>query len=497
VFAGGWTLEAAEAVANSKDPAAPPRSPAGAGRTAGLGEGRTPSERRGQVMKDEEIHPSEVLDTLGRLVVKSLVQVEMLPNAGVALYHLLETIRQYALEKLIVSGEADVVRRRHAVYFLKVWQKNGEQFALHGTLAPPWYDFKDMEMANLRAAVDWSLSSAGDAELSVNLSAQTPTALFGFSVSRAWLVGGLARAEAEPAVNPRARALALFALGDLDAQMARWASAQDCFNKSLALYQALGSQRDCAMLLGRLGWLARERGDAATARQRMAESLALWRELGEQDAAVGMLTTLGDVAVMQGDSAEAGRMLQEALAFHRGKEDWGGVAWTLNHLGHVARMQGQYPAARQYYEESARLFFEPTDTATNINVAFDDYGLGETALAEDRAALALRHFREALRPFRFHDARLQMTWCLAGMAGVFFLEEEPQRAVRLWGAAEALHQSIGGREAPAAAGTRQRLMAAAREQLGDTAFDDAWAQGVTLTMDQAIAEALADSEMPV
>ena len=111
-------------------------------------------------------------------------------------------------------------------------------------------------------------------------------------------------------------------------------------------------------------------------------------------------------------------------------------------------------------------------------------------MAQGNAPLATKHFTEALVSCRDLGDRTGTAWCLAGLAGVAALDEEPERAARLWAAAEALRQSIGAREAPASRATRERLIAQAREQLGEAAFAAAWAEGQKMTMEEAIAEAL-------
>ena len=111
-------------------------------------------------------------------------------------------------------------------------------------------------------------------------------------------------------------------------------------------------------------------------------------------------------------------------------------------------------------------------------------------LARGDAALAATHFKESLRLSRRLGVPKFQAWCLAGLAGVAVLEEEPERAAWLWGAAEALRRALGVREAPASRATRERLIAQAREQRGEAAFAAAWAEGQAASTEQAIAEAL-------
>jgi non-specific serine/threonine protein kinase len=430
------------------------------------------------------IHPSDVLDLLKQLADKSLVVIERKPGAE-AWYHMLETIRQYALAKLALSGEADALRERHAAYYLTAWDRHRPE--MHALLPQAWFDRLETELDNLRAALPWSQSPLGNAELGLRLSVAVPSGLVGYTEKRRWYLSALARADAERADYPQARAVALKWLGAMDAALGDYASGRAHLDQSLVLFKALADSTQCAFVLERLGWLAREQGDIATARLQLAQSLALYRELGDKAGTAYTLNTLGEVAVMQGDAAEAAGLLKEALALNRALENTESIGWSLNHLGHVAQLQGEYALAKQLHEETLPLFRERHRNFIGVGEA--NQALGETALAQSDAPVATRHFRQALELFRFHAARAQMSWCLAGLAGVAVLDEEPQRAARLWGAAEALRQSIGAREAPASGTTRERLMAKAREQLGAAAFDAAWAQGQALTMELAIEQA--------
>jgi predicted ATPase len=448
VFAGGWTLEAAEAVC------------AGDGVAAG-----------------------DVFDLLGHLIDKSLVQVDRLAATGGAWYRLLETIRQYALSKLTASGEADAVRRPHAAYYLTLWEKNRGNAI--GRAPRPWVDRVEMELDNLRAALIWSQSPMGNAELGLRLSGAVSPLLVGYTETRVWLEGALAHADAERAEYRQARAVALKWLAELDTELADYASARAHLTQSLMLFQKLGDSLSSAAVLERLGWTAREQGDASTARVRLADSLAIYRELGDKTDTALPLLTLGGVAVMRGDTAEAAGLLKEALALNTEMRYTEGIGWSLNHLGHVAQLQGEYELAVNLHEESLLLFREIHQHYQGVGDA--NQSLGETALAQGDATLATRRFREALDLFRFHGARAQVAWCLAGLAGAAVLDEEPERAACLWGAAEALRLSIGAREAPASHATRERLMAAARGQMGDTAFAAAWAEGQAASLEQAIA----------
>jgi tetratricopeptide (TPR) repeat protein len=201
---------------------------------------------------------------------------------------------------------------------------------------------------------------------------------------------------------------------------------------------------------------------------------------------------------MREDTVQAASVLERGQALCQKLEMRDCLAWGLNHLGHVAQLQGDYDLARQRHEASLPLLQETsTINMGNLGEAWAYQGLGETALGQGEAALAAGHLQHSLALFRELGDRSGVSWCLAGLAGVAVLDEEPERGARLWGASEALRQTTGCRPAPAARATHERLMAAAREQLGNAAFDAAWAEGEKLTLEQAIKLALTETHAPI
>ena len=453
VFLGGWTLDATAQVCNAA----------------------------GDL-------PGDMLDGLQALVDHSLIQQNAM-NEGGPRFTMLETLREYALERLDASGEAEAVRRQHAEYFLALADAGGSSNPRQ-YLQPGWLDRMETEYDNLRAALTWSQSVTGSAELGLRLAVgMTGAGSDNWSEARNWLESALAHADAEGMGYPQARAKVLWKLGEVLAHQGDYAAGQAHMAHSLRLFQELGDLPWSAFLLEGLGWLAREQGDATTARALLEESLALFRELGDESGMAAALVTLGQVAVMQEDAAWATALLEEGLALSREVGNLESMGWALNHLGHVAQLRGEYGRARRLHEESLPLFREIDEQYAGVAEAHRD--LGETALAEGDAALATTHFTEALQWFRRFRWLAGVSWCLAGLAGVAALNEEPERAAWLWAAAEALRQSIGTREAPASRATRERLIAQAREQLGEAAFAAAWEKGQAASTEQAIAEALA------
>jgi predicted ATPase len=452
VFAGGWTLEAAEAVC--------------------IGEG---------------IKTDEVFDLLAHLLDKSLVLAE--EHSKTARYRMLETIRQYALSKLAASGAADIVRRRHAEYYLALAEQGGAGVSiLVGTRAQ--FDHIVIENDNLRAALAWSQSAQGGAELGLQLAGAVGGfwTLYGYwSEGRGWLEGALAHADLERVDNTQSRAQALDHLGFMCTLQGDYEAGKAPLTHSLKLFQESGDVSSSAGMLHRLGILAREHGDTTIARLRLEESLEIFRKLGDKTFIAGVLNTLGEVLVMQEDAEGAARLLDESLALNQEVGHPNNTGWALNHLGHVAQLQGEYERATRLHQESLPFFREVG--LRWLGIPFAHQGLGETALAQGDASLAATHLAKALGFFYDLGDRAGVSWCLAGIAGVAALNEEPERAAWLWGAAEALRQSIGTREAPASHATHERLKNEVRKQLGQAMFHAKWAEGQSASVEEAVSEA--------
>jgi tetratricopeptide (TPR) repeat protein len=283
------------------------------------------------------------------------------------------------------------------------------------------------------------------------------------------------------------RASVLGLLADWDG-FEDYETSQALLMQSLSIFQKLGDLSASADAIHRLGWLAREHGDKATARLRLEESVKLYRELGNKGELTGPLITLGEVAVMEEDAELATTLLEEALSISRGLGYPLPIGWALNHLGHVAQIQGEYERAEQLHKESLIPFDQIGPR--HLGTVWAYQGLGATALAQGDATLATKYFVEALVLSRDLGDRAGIVWCLAGLAGVAGLKEEPERAAWLWGAAETLRQFMGVREAPASHATHERLKNEVRQQLGEAIFKAKWAEGQSVSMEQAIDEAL-------
>lgn len=451
VFAGGWTLEAAEFV----------------GGVAG-----TPAE--------------PTFELLGRLVTKSLVALESANST--ARYRMLETIRQYALARLAERGIDQKAHADHAAYCLRVADPPDR--------SDPWFypspalmERLESEHDNLRAALAWSQSAEGNAALGLNLAAML----------RFWFERGLwsewrsrlenALAQQNPLPTTRAAARVLFGLGTVLAFQGEYQASQTYLTRSRDLFAEIDLPTWSVYVSYRLGWLARERGDGATARRLMETSLAYFRELGDLDRLAEILITMVEVAVMQEDVAGGAAWLEEGLALIHalGRKD-AVLPWALNHAGHIAQLRGDYAAARQPHTESLELFAR--GGAQHSGIAWAHEGLGETALAEAAARVALNHLTYSLETFSSLGDRMGIAWCLEGLAALAALEENPVRAASLWGAAQTLRESIGARTAPATRALHEHMLIKARSDLDGDEYGSAWQRGALMSLSQVLEYAL-------
>jgi len=326
VFAGGWTLEAAAAV------------------------------RAGR-------HELEVLEGLASLVDKSLVQPAG-TTEGEPRFRMLETIREYAVERLEAAGRAaPVARRRHAAYYLAIARE--AEAAYWGPDQALWLRRLNRELDNLRAALAWGTGS-GEVELTLQLGG----ALQWFWHDSGHWREGRARLEAAlaaaaPAHRTPARAAALNAAGLCNWCLGDFAAARAQTEASLALCRELRDVRGMGRALHGLGVLAAEHGDLAGARLRIEEGLALSRAAGDRPFVGLALHNLGSFAVRERDEPTARSRIEESRRVWEELGSRGRLALAALSLGELARSGGAYAEAAAHYRESLELAGgPPTHAAT-------------------------------------------------------------------------------------------------------------------------------------
>jgi tetratricopeptide (TPR) repeat protein len=447
VFEGGWRRDAAKAV--------------------GTG---------GDVTQDA------VPDLLEQLIDKSLVLVEQ--REGEAWYRMLEPVREYAMSKLSASGEEQVIRRQHATFYVAVVDSSRP---LHpeDNFSEAWFRHTRVEQDNIRAALAWCLSESSAAEMGLRLSAGVIWT--GGSGDPALMKAALEHAQTVGGHEPFSFAIALYETGVLHAFHCDYPSAHANLAKALEKFRELGMREWIAALLERLGWIAREQGDTATAVARVEEALAIAKELQDERIVDLVIPTLAEALLMQGEVTRAKGLLKEVL--FRGRQPQSEtIGWTLNHLGHAAQIEGDYQNAERLHLESYSILSQ--FAARWMGSAEALFSLGETALGQGDVARATSYLCKSLTMSRDLGYCPGIAWCLASLAGVAVLNEEPERAAWLWGAAEQFRQSIGVREGPASRATHERLRAQAREEFGEDAFAAAWTRGANASSEDAMASVL-------
>jgi predicted ATPase/class 3 adenylate cyclase len=454
VFAGGWTLEAAEKVCAS-----------------------------------DGIEAWEMLDLLCSLVDKSLVVAE--PKEGHTRYHLLETVRQYGTEKLQTIGETEQVKTRHRDYFLALAEE--AEPLLTGPDQGMWLRRLETEHDNFRAALAWCEVDAEGAEIGLRLAS---------TICHFWYVRGywsegrehLRRALGKQGAQVRilARARALHGAADLAGNQSDYVAASALHEESLSIFRELGDRQGIARSLNGIGLIATDQIDYVAARGLFEESLTIRRELGDRRGIAILLSNLGYVAWLQSDFVAASALLEESLSISRKLGDRRGSAWSLINWGNVAYAQSHHAEARTLYEEGLSICREFGDRQ---GMAWALMGLGCVVSAENDPVAAWTLFEEGLSISRALGNRMGSAWCLEDMAAVLLAQGEAPKAVRLWGAAYALRESIN---APMPANERAKYdqqLIQARADLGEDAFAVAWEEGQAMNWEQAVTYALEEPSL--
>ncbi len=451
VFVGGFTLEAAEAVSN-------------AGSDLDL----------------------DVFDGVSSLLDKSLLQPSG-ESAGEARFGMLETIREYGLERLAAAGEEAATRRAHAAYVL-VFAEDGAPHMAGGAAQALWLERFFSEHDNFRAALGW-LTRTGNADWGLRLA---------LALSHFWLehahptegrecIAGLLNL---PTGTPLMRVRAYtFAIAICNRQ-GDFVSALDLLLKALAIAIDIGNQPHIASILNGLAITQMLLGNYNAAKEYGAKAFRAWEELGEPASAARILSNLADIYKAEGDYAQAQSLHAQVFARLQALGDSSGMAWSLNHQGDVARAQGDLPAARRVYEQGLTIFREQDD---GPGVATSLLDLGRLASEEGAHDRAHTLFAESLRISR----QLGRKWDLAGvleeMARSAVRQERWERALRLAGAATALRQRIGAPLAPTEKVKLDADLDPARRGLPGAAATTAWMLGWAMSPDGGIEYGLEDS----
>jgi non-specific serine/threonine protein kinase len=408
VFVGGWTPEAVETIC-----------------------------------VDADVPGLEALGTLAGLVSKSLVQVERRDND--TRHHLLETIREFAAERLCARGNDERLRRQHCDWYIHLASAAAEH--MQRSDEDIWLDRLDVELGNLKLAFDWC-GSAGGKRLEAGLRA-------GGRIWRFWSIRNhqsegksiLERllASAGPEVEPGARADARYAHAHILRNLGNLTEARSAQEACLEIRTAIGDTSGMSHTLGELGRIALEFGEYATARMMLTQAMDLQKDLGDQWGIARQYNALGSIATLQGNLIEAQALFEESLSISRAIGDRLGSGLELAQIASVASEQGDLMRACALLVEAL----------TTVRAEHDSW----------------------------------MTLWLDDLARVVGKLGKAREAATLFGAAERLAAAMGDpvtRWGQRRRERRGKSISMVRIQLGDSAFEDAWNAGGMLTLDQAL-----------
>jgi predicted ATPase/DNA-binding XRE family transcriptional regulator len=474
VFAGGWTLESAQAVCEG-----------------------------------------DALNLTSALVRKSLIMVNQ--EAGrETRYRFHEVVRQYAREKLAQAGEEENICTRHLKYFLQFSEQ--AEPALKGPTQIEWFARLNDERDNLRAALEWADKTDAEAGLYLSGRLLLHWESFDFLEGNYWLSKFLQKPESH--AHPRARAKALYAHGrvlDFLAQPdAARSSAQVCLvlfravgdrhgevdgllrlawetmdpteksaliQQALALAQSLGDVRRQADAFGYLGWL----GPADRFADRFVQwekAITLARASGDWLSLADRLYTVGRFLILNGDVETAQKHLDESRALYQQLNPRLAEAKFLPAYGQIALLQRDFKKARACFQEEAKICAE---FGNRKGYLWARVNLSYVALREGNFNEAYRNFAETAYDFQ-NDHNIEgVIFTLEGMAGLYMATEKPVIAARLIGWADALREQIKDGRPLLEQADVNKIIEACLMKMGEVAFSDAYDEGQAMTLDEAVA----------
>jgi tetratricopeptide (TPR) repeat protein len=391
-------------------------------------------------------------------------------------FGMLATIREYALERLVQAGEETVTRRAQAAYSLVLAEEGGQE--LGGASAAAWLGRFDLELDNLRAALD-HLIATGQGEWATRLA----NALLPYWRRRTMLAEGRERLTAAlklPGARPRTRAEALYAASLLTGEQGDGHTTRALLDESVALYRGLGDERATLVALNALAVACQLMGDLDAARTHLETVLVEARRLDDADNVARALNNLASVAHSTGDLSEARRLYEECRAAFEARRDRTGAAWAINQGGDVARDAGDLARAGVLYGESLELFQAAGDVDGVATALMD---LARLAREGGDLARARACCREVLAIGSI--GRRALVRVLEEVASLAAASGAAERSLVLFGAAAALRTGLG---VPAPVGWRRflwRTLEDQRAKLGNAA-PAAWSRGWHMSAEEML-----------
>jgi len=485
VFAGGWTLEAAE-----------------------------------EVCADDKITESEILDLLANLVEKSLVKVNEMENSF--RYNMLETIRHYGDEKLIESKEKSKILKKHFDFFLKLTEES--EIKLKGIAAKQWIEKLDIEIDNIRESLKWS------SENEVESALRMAVALGEFWDVRGYFVEGFEflsnNLEKANNVEKNLKAKILFwegfflhyhgkyveskkllhqsldlfretkdnigianslnNLGSNELYERDYEKAKKFYDESLSIFREMENKHGIARCLNNLGIIPLREKDYESSRKFFEESLVISREINNITHITSSLGNLGLIEYLTGNFERAKKIMEECLALDYELGNKSRIARSLQLMGIIAFAEKDYAEAQKFQEESLPLAKELGDKRL-ILVSLQS--LGEIAAVKKNFPIAQKIFRECVTISNELGDKNAILQCLEGLANCFLELGKIERACRLFASIKSLNESLGILSQVDCKRYEQTIFTL-KSKLDTTKFEEESSNGKTLTLEEAVEFAL-------
>ena len=385
----------------------------------------------------------DVLDGLDSLLGKSMIR-QYPPEGTEPRFGMLETLREYATEKLAEDHDAEATLRRHAQYYLRLAEEGEEH--IRGPGHAQWLERLEHEHDNLRAALRWT-----DDRVEVDLELRLCAALANFWRGHAHFTEGRRWLE---------RALTL----------------------SIGQRTALRAE-----LLEGAGWMSRARGDYEGADRLYREALYIRRELGNLDDVATALRLLGNIRYELEDRESGEALWRESLEVRPADGDRRASGETLNNLGVAARDRHDLDTAAACYHRALDIFSEVGDEE---GIARIDMNLGDLSYDQEDYAKGIRHSKAALARFHAMGNTWDLVDCLDFLGANLTGSQRAAEAVRIFGASQALREAIGAVRSTRDEAIHDGFIERVRQQISGDDYDREWFEGRAMTLEETIAYAL-------
>lgn len=466
----------------------------------------------------------DVLDGITSLVNKSLLkQQDRLDEQP--RFTMLETIKEYGLEQLLATGEAETVKGLHSEYFLQMAEMAESE--LLGKTQQDWLERLDAEHDNMRAALNWTQGS-GDTETGLRIAG----ALWRYWLIRThWSEGRerltrLLQSDGDCA-DPDARVKALTGLATLAQNQSDYELARSLFEKCLAICRASENRSGIATSLVNLGWIAFHQCDYDVAHALSEEGLALHTEAGNQQGIILAINNLGFIAFYQGgyevaaslhqknvrlrkeasdnrgltfslvhlaraslrlnDYGKAGECIEEAISLIEAVGDKQGIAYALTIKGELLNAEGDSERAMLVAERGMKLWREIGD---RYGLSFGLIVIARIASANGDYQQATDLYQESLALQKDSRNRRDIAECFEQLAAISVRHKQFKRGAALLSASTFLREGIGFQLSPQEVASQSATIDEMKAALGEDEFRDSCARARELSLEQMMAFAM-------